>query len=116
MNLLLKFLKPLIYICYFSARVSPIVLLFGFVVCIWAFRSRLAPRLGATLLILSLALALTMIAEFVWFTLHPPPHSDPDINALWPWLVYCFTGGPLSFLTLLVILVTSRMILRRGRA
>ena len=91
-------------------------MILGYPLGIWARKSRLAPRLGLSIVILTTLLLLTLAGETAWFIFYPPPATGLEADRLLPMTVFFFTGGPLSLLTSIIMLVTvGTMILRKIR-
>jgi len=110
------FMKGLMPFWLLAALFSPIIFIFGYPLGIWAWKSRLAPRLGLTIVILTSLLLLIFAGETAWFIIYPPPPTGLEIDRLRPFTVYCYSGGPVSLLTsILMLSAVGIMILRKIR-
>jgi hypothetical protein len=101
---MMKTIGPICFVI--SALFSPVVFIFGYPLGLWARKSRLAPRLGLAVWILTTLLLLSLAGVTAWFMVFPPPPTGLEADRLRPLTAYFYTGGPLSFLAFSAMFAT----------
>lgn len=105
------FMKQIIPWCFLASIISPIVFIVGYPVGLVARESKLAPRLGLTVIIQTTLLLLTCMGVCIWFSIYPATGD----NMMKPYSVYMIAGGPQTILALIIIIITmGTMILKKN--
>ena len=97
--------------CFLASIISPLVFIVGYPVGIIARESKLAPRLGLTVIIQTTLLILTCMGVIIWFSIYPAVKD----NVMNPYSVYMVSGGPQTILALISIVVTIGTMIRKNR-
>ena len=105
------FMKQLMPWCFLASIISPIVFIVGYPVGIVARESKLAPRLGLTVIIQTTLLLLTCMGVIIWFSIYPAV-KDNIMNL---YSIYMISGGPQTILALISIVVTIGVMIRKNR-
>ena len=104
-------MKQILPWCFLASIISPLVFIVGYPVGIVARESKLAPRLGLTVIIQTTLLLLTCMGVIIWFSVYPAVKD----NIMNPYSVYMIAGGPQTILALIIIIVTIGTMIRHKR-
>ena len=104
------------FVLGWSAWISPLSVIIALWVGLWAWRSQRARLMGMLSVVTAAATGITGIGIFAWYTIHPPPKSDPDLNALIPLLTFLEVVGPMAIVHTVLIPITTILALCRKRS
>lgn len=104
-------MKQILPWCFLASMISPLVFVVGYPVGFVARESKLAPRLGLTVIIQTTLLLLTCMGVCIWFSIFPAAVD----NLMNPYSVYMISGGPQTVLALIIIIVTIGTMIRQKR-
>ena len=105
------FMKQILPWCFLASIISPLVFIVGYPIGFVARESKLAPRLGLTVIIQTTLLLLSCMGVCIWFSIYPAA-VDTIMN---PYSVYMISGGPQTILALIIIIVTIGTMIRQKR-
>ena len=104
-------MKQILPWCFLASIISPVIFIVGYPVGFVARESKLAPRLGLTVIIQTTLLLLTCMGVCIWFSIFPAA-VDTIMN---PYSVYMISGGPQTILAFMIIIVTIGTMIRQKR-